>query len=349
MEEADFKIACEEGSNSASVSTTCGSLPAPSRGEANSAGAGSHHGVLVAVLVLWMLTGVVVLMSLEQLHFVTSVYVMIQIVTTVGYGDVICESGGMCKVFMSFYVLVSILVVAGVLVSGVELLLEKSEQNFRKELKSLRTLSGVKASRDSVKVCGKMEGVLYAGALFLFAIIAGTFVFGVLEPCSCSYGRTAIDGCDPQNCAATGGTTRSVLDAFYLSCITLTTVGFGDQTPKSLSGRGFAALWMLIGCTATGKFVSEFTQYIFEVKKKRRHYAGLSRDQFDAMDSDADGKLSKFEFLTFVLVQYGVAKEEDLDEIMAQFEHLDHSGTGQIAYEHMDQHFSPLMTRGESN
>ena len=77
-----------------------------------------------------------------------------------------------------------------------------------------------------------MEGVLYAGALFLLAIAAGTVVFGVFENCSCSYGRTAIEGCDPQNCEATGGSTRSVLDAFYLSCITLTTVGFGDQTPK---------------------------------------------------------------------------------------------------------------------
>merc|ERR1719331_161150 len=99
-----------------------------------------------------MLTGVAVLMNLEQLHFVTSVYVMMQIVTTVGYGDVTCNSDAM-KIFMSLYVLVSILVVAGVLVSGLELL-QKSEENFRKELKSLRTLSGVKApSSDPVKVC----------------------------------------------------------------------------------------------------------------------------------------------------------------------------------------------------
>jgi potassium channel subfamily K len=293
-----------------------------------------------------MVTGVVVLMTVEELHFVTSVYVMMQIVTTVGYGDVTCESSAM-KLFMSFYVLVSMLVVAGILVSGVELLLHKSQENFRKELKSLRTLSGVKVSQDPVRVCGSMEGVASGGVLFLLAITAGTVVFGVVENCTCSYGHTAIEGCDPQDCEATGGSTRSLLDALYLSCITLTTVGFGDQTPKSMFGRAFAAIWMLFGCTATGNFVSEFTQYIFEVKKKRRRFTGLSRDQFDAMDSDEDGKLSKFEFLTFVLVQYGVAKQEDVDEIMAQFEHLDHSGTGQIAYEHMDQHFSPLMTHGE--
>ena len=33
-----------------------------------------------------------------------------------------------------------------------------------------------------------------------------------------------------------------------------------DLATRSISGRAFAALWMLFGCTATAKFVSEFTQ-----------------------------------------------------------------------------------------
>ena len=65
---------------------------------------------------------------------------------------------------------------------------------------------------------------------------------------------------------------------------------------------------------------------MFEVKKKRKHYSRISREQFDAIDTDCDGHLSRFEFVSFVLVQYGIAKPEDLTEISAQFDHLDAYG-----------------------
>jgi polar amino acid transport system substrate-binding protein len=40
---------------------------------------------------------------------------------------------------------------------------------------------------------------------------------------------------------------RGVFEAFWWSAVTVTTVGYGDKTPKSKIGRGFALIWMFTG------------------------------------------------------------------------------------------------------
>ena len=39
----------------------------------------------------------------------------------------------------------------------------------------------------------------------------------------------------------------SILDSLYVTAQTVTTVGFGDVTPKSIQGRIFATVFMLVG------------------------------------------------------------------------------------------------------
>src|SRR5256712_1861683 len=39
----------------------------------------------------------------------------------------------------------------------------------------------------------------------------------------------------------------SILDSLYVTTQTVTTVGFGDVTPKSIHGRIFATVFMLVG------------------------------------------------------------------------------------------------------
>src|SRR5437867_7904162 len=53
-------------------------------------------------------------------------------------------------------------------------------------------------------------------------------------------------------------------DSLYVTVQTLTTVGYGDQTPRSGSGRGFAVLVMLIGAGGVALAVSTIVQSVVQ-------------------------------------------------------------------------------------
>jgi hypothetical protein len=175
---------------------------------------------------------------------------------------------------------------------------------------------------------------------FLFMVAFGTFFYGWYESCTCSYGRTLVAGCNESAgydiCVSTGGITKSYVDAFYMSCITLTTVGFGDFAPASELGRFVAIFWILIGVVVTGNFISEMTAHFIEAEKERKSYERISYDTFAEIDVDGNGSLSKYEFVSFVLLQYGLVKKEDLDEIIKMYEKLDVSGDGFVTYEDLE-------------
>ena len=58
-------------------------------------------------------------------------------------------------------------------------------------------------------------------------------------------------------------TTKGIGDGFWWSAVTMTTVGYGDKTPRSLVGRAIALVWMFLSIIAvaslTGTIASSFT------------------------------------------------------------------------------------------
>jgi voltage-gated potassium channel len=56
----------------------------------------------------------------------------------------------------------------------------------------------------------------------------------------------------------------SLADSFYVTVQTLTTVGYGDQTPHSRGGRSFAILVMLIGAGGVALAISTIVQSIVQ-------------------------------------------------------------------------------------
>merc|ERR1719454_2006300 len=98
---------------------------------------------------------------------------------------------------------------------------------------------------------------------FFVVLIVGLIFFRFFEHCSCSYGLGRVE-----ECAATGGYVKDFASAFYMSSITLTTVGFGDYQPRTEVGRLFGIAWMLIGVASTGLFLSSVSTYFFESQRK---------------------------------------------------------------------------------
>lgn len=63
----------------------------------------------------------------------------------------------------------------------------------------------------------------------------------------------------------------SLLDAFYFSVITLTTVGFGDFTPDSAFGKIFTAFYIFVGVA----IILTFIDTMGDISLRRR---GRGRD-----------------------------------------------------------------------
>ena len=56
----------------------------------------------------------------------------------------------------------------------------------------------------------------------------------------------------------------SVIDSFYVTVQTLTTVGYGDLPPRSLAGRGFAVVIMLVGVGGVALAASTIVQSVVQ-------------------------------------------------------------------------------------
>ena len=74
----------------------------------------------------------------------------------------------------------------------------------------------------------------------------------------------------------------SILDSLYVTVQTVTTVGYGDLTPKTTAGRAFAAVFMLFGVglvlyALTGAVQSIVQSELLATFGQRRHSRKLSR------------------------------------------------------------------------
>ena len=82
----------------------------------------------------------------------------------------------------------------------------------------------------------------------------------------------------------------TLIDSFYFSVSTLTTVGYGDITPTSQFSRLFTALYILFGVgivlASLGIVGREFLQK--EEAKLRHKYAHTAHQQHDEVESEID-------------------------------------------------------------
>lgn len=89
------------------------------------------------VLFLYIAIGVIFMMTHEKTRFVTSLYIITQIVTTIGYGDITMKSDE-GKLFMTLYVLCGIVFIAGIINDAVNSQLADQEADLRDRLLAAR-------------------------------------------------------------------------------------------------------------------------------------------------------------------------------------------------------------------
>lgn len=304
--------------------------------------------LILALLVIgWFVIGVTLGVLWEGWPVITAIYVMVQIITTVGYGDEIMHTQG-GKLMMSAHVLFGVVIVATAVASLVSEVLEKQAELVREGLREMGShVEGADNAEQQKSDQGKKK-LINSTVIVLIFMLGGTLFYGISEPCTCTTQRKGrlveIEGCkEGPQCTETGGEVKTWIDVFYMSVITLTTVGFGDYTPTHQSGQIFAIFWMLLGTLALGNFVAAFTEYFLESQKKLQP---ISKEVFDQIDKDGNGTLSKVEFRSYALVKLGFCTQEELDQVDQMFSKMDADNTGHLTFEEIHMYMDPPSPRG---
>jgi len=73
-----------------------------------------------------------------------------------------------------------------------------------------------------------------------------------------------------------------VIDAFYFSVTTLTTVGYGDLTPKTPIGKLFTVGYILSGLGLIASFINAIAEENLSRRTRRRRNEGDQEDAGDA-------------------------------------------------------------------
>lgn len=317
---------------------------------------GMQMKVGAGALVIWLTIGMIVFTQL--VHFSTSggevrcltaieaVYLCIQIITTVGYGDLTpSEPAG--QVLLASFILFGVVLVGVVFTEGLKVVMRRGERAVVQGLhaKFSKNDEQMQASMDADELSQKKKrGMLPDSMTKCLAEMEDVIAKDLVSDDTKEMSRALLDfgfSMFPFTIFLLGGTVffvyypgedKTVWQAFYMSCVTLTSVGFGAVTPSTQGGKLFAAAWMLVGVGATAHMIICFGNWF--LKRHREIQVGhLTGELLSEMDTDGDQSVDKVEFLRFELIRTGLVEKEDVDAILHRFDKLDLDGSGTIDIE----------------
>jgi len=293
---------------------------------------------LLAPPIVLLFVGIVFLAFTEDWPLLTCGYVITQIITTIGYGDFHAKTTA-SKMFMAAFAVVMLIFAAYVMAFLSDTLLKTQSEAITKYLRRLESADPViSKSTDAKEAHGDLNKLLVASASCIGFVLFGTVLFRNLEGCTC--GMERLEGClDPDyaTCLSTGGYQKNFSDAFFMSVMTLTTIGFGDFQPRSAWGRAVAIPWMFFGVATFANSISTVASVFYERRKSKILVAAdgsSSRNQaiFSGIDKDGKGYLDKYEFLAFTLLKYDVVSADLVAAIIKDYEHLEGAKGGHVTH-----------------
>ncbi|CAL5213774.1 unnamed protein product [Lathyrus oleraceus] len=268
------------------------------------------------LLVLYLALGVVIywfnrhsFTATETHPIVDALYFCIVTMCTIGYGDITPDSTT-TKIFSILFVLLGYGFVDILLNGMVSYVLDSQENHLLRAVKRRGAKDGWSYIADVEKgrIRIRMKVALALGVVVL-CIGVGVGVMHFVER-------------------------LGWIDSFYLSVMSVTTVGYGDHAFKTMHGRIFAAIWLLVSTFV----VARAFLYLAEarVDKRHRRMAKWILDQdmtvaeFLAADIDNNGFVSKSEYVVYKLKEMGKVTEKDIMQISEKFDRLDTGNFGKI-------------------
>lgn len=224
----------------------------------------------VFLLMLYLALGVLIYSFFKD-HFkaqethpvVDALYFCIVTMCTIGYGDITPDSTP-TKLFSILFVLVGFGFI-DILLSGMVSYVLDLQENYL--LRSLKSGGGFVVDVKKGRMRIRMKVGLALGVVVI-CIGVGVTVMHYVER-------------------------LGWVDSFYLSVMSVTTVGYGDRAFTSLAGRIFASIWLLVSTLA----VARAFLYLAEARVDKRHRRmakwvlgkDMTVSQFLAADIDNNG------------------------------------------------------------
>lgn len=289
----------------------------------------------------------------ERLGLVRGSYLMVQIITTVGYGDFVPESQFQ-KIACTVVVLTSTLLVANIVMDFISDMEDKVGDGLADDMNVMthkirsyvdqeqrnnspkKEIQKTKSRRDLVDTTGglgeaddspkemlvkpnqlalQQEEERWKRTLRDLSISTGLFVVCLVVGVVFF---KVVDGCNIDSCKDDATQVHTWADALYMSVMTMTTVGFGDVVPKSRFARCFATLWMVVGVAVTVKVLGNIGNVINQAVHAEVQDE-MTRQLFLDSDQNVDGYLDEMEFLQLQFVKNGLASKSQFDAVRDQF------------------------------
>jgi len=281
--------------------------------------------VTVMSLILFYALAVVFYMPVEDFSFGDCIYFATVMVSTVGYGDFLPSSDG-SKIFTVIYVHMALVIIAVAIDNLNTALLQKwvHDQALR-EVQDIGVFDAKAQQRRRRRQFGIATGC------YIFLMLIGTVVFA-----------TAQDWDEEEE-------GNKWVNGLYLTAITLTTVGFGDYSPTEDGTKFFGCLMMIFGVPLTATSLAFFSELVFGESWdaiELHHVKGLTQKKLTSLEefcteltrvgarNAADtSKVSKIEFMCFLLVRNNVVGMDEIEGMMSNFDELDRSNSGFITME----------------
>lgn len=300
---------------------------------------------LFGVLVI---AGALTLHLFMGLSWLTATYVVFQIITTVGYGDFTVE-GHTAKFVMGIYCFLMLFVMSFVLNIIIDYIQTKANDRIREKLREAEISANedISTPEQAAAKHSARNKLISSGGLFLAFLTFGAVFYRLYEPCTCSYGQSHVDGCieyPVEKCMETGGYVKSWQESWYMSIVTLSTIGFGDHTPRSRLGRIVGCFWMLFGCASMTNLLGAMADFISANEHKipglsinMSEVTNMRKNDFDNIDKDGDGTLRRSEFLEYCLTHFNIVPKDTIDVINNIFDILDKNsaadGPNKVSFE----------------
>lgn len=291
------------------------------------------HYMQSLALLFWLIFGLVAFSGLikfksshwkevRTLNLVETVYLTAQVITTVGYGDVVpatrCGQGVMA-VFVLFGLIVMANIISQIgtmLISRVEDLAQRLRTQtlvsaYRRaaimspmdaHADSRQTLEWREWLRKSVHLSNMQSKFFQSFMIYLSLCVIGVVFFHYSEK-------------------------KSWLEAVYMVIITSASLGFGACTPTTRHGFAFSAFWMVFSCGALCSVIGNFSHMMLLMERQEQINLPKRRKAFYAscahVRQQEGDRVNRYEFTRLMLLYADIVQESDLQCLESTFDHLD--------------------------
>jgi potassium channel subfamily K, other eukaryote len=292
-------------------------------------------GICLVILVIYTTVSVIFYKNAESLSTFKALYFCVITFTTVGFGD-FKPSSNESKIFTCLFVFCGLAVIASVIAYILEYLVEEREANRKYAIHKnfdveddvdVNTLVNMEPI-DRHSHDQKNAAPITIIPPYILEILSGMAhsslkIIGIVGVGTLCY-MYVFDN-------------HSAVDALYLACMTVSTVGYGDIAPTNDMSRGFTIVYALVGTTLTAGALSSFTGALSALCKAKVEEevmnATLNLENLAQMDSDRNNVVTKDEFVLYKLKVMGLVDNDVIQRAEAQFRKLDITGNGVLTAE----------------